>query len=146
MRYSYASKLLALWLGVAFLVLPTSGVAKDGHDFSGIYSVSQVNEQQDGMVVSLSLQLFNHSDSDIQKAVVVLRPTVPSPNVIGNFRTVKLWRNGGEVRLTQEFTISRLEYDRWQQNGQPQLFVSYRDASGQQWERFVQVAPRSAIK
>jgi hypothetical protein len=146
MLHSYTTKLLALLLGAAFLVLPTSGVAKDGHDFSGIYSVTQVTEQQDEMVVSLSLQLFNHSDSDIQKAVVVLRPTLPSPDAIGNFRTVKLWRNRGEVRLTQEFTISRLEYDRWQQNGQPQLFVSYRDASGNQWERFVQVAPRGAIK
>jgi hypothetical protein len=145
MLHSYALKTCALLLAAAFALAPISAMAKNGHEFSGFYSVDQITEQEDQLVISLSVQLFNYSQSDIQGAVITLRPTLPSPHAIGSFRTVKLWRDQGEVRMTRQFTISRLEYDRWQQNGQPQLFVAYRDADGNKWERFVQVASRSAL-
>jgi hypothetical protein len=124
---------------IALLLLPIAGLAKDGRDFNGSYNVSNIVEQGDQLILTFQVDLFNHSDADLKHAVVTLRSFRPTPSPLAQFQAVPLWRNHGEVKLSQQVVIPRIEYERWQKGAQPALFVVYHDASGQRWERFAQL-------
>ena len=145
MLYSRALKMPCLAVAAVICLLSLPGFAREGRDFAGFYSVTQQEEQGDLITITLRVQLFNYSEADISRATVSLHSMLPSSDSYGSFRTVKLWRDKGEVRLMHQFTLPRWEYERWQQNSQPQLFVTYRDDAGTQFERFVQLGSRSVI-
>ena len=141
MSFPCALKNHALVLVTAVLLLPIAGLAKEGRDFAGFYNVSNVVEQGDQMVFTLQVNLFNHSDADLKQAVVTLRASHPAA-ALAQFQPVKLWRNHGEVKLSQQVVIPRHEFELWKKGTQPALFVVYHDANGQRWERFAQVSNR----
>ena len=145
MRNFCALKTRAAVAAAALVLLPLAGLAKDGRDFAGFYSVNNIVEQGDQLVVTLQVQLFNHAGSDVKQAVVTLRPSSPSPVPVGAFHAVKLWRNHGEVRLSQQFAVPRQEVERWLTGSQPALMVVYRDPQGKRLERFVQLSSRAQL-
>jgi hypothetical protein len=141
-----------LHLSRAWVALATLGVllgaltasAKNGRDFGGMYSiVNTVNQGGDQVLVTLRVQLFNHSDADVSQAVVTLRENGGGP--LGTFQPVKLWRNHAQVRLTQQFVVPKHELQNWQKGAQPTLMVVTRDANGQRYDRFVQMSRRAAL-
>jgi hypothetical protein len=89
---------------LASLILLLSAYAasgKNGRDFAGFYTVSNVVDQGNQTMLTLRVQLFNQSDADVKQATLTLRE---SPGrEIGAFQPLKLWRNHGEVRLAQQF-------------------------------------------
>jgi hypothetical protein len=135
--------MLLVTLALALSVVNAS--AKNGRDFAGFYSVSNVVEQGDQMVVTLRVQVFNHSDVDVKQAVLTLRQSPPSPEILGKFQTVKMWRNHGEVRLTQQFVVPKREFESWSRGAQPALMVVTHDEQGQRHDRFVQMSGRPAL-
>lgn len=141
MQLSRALKISAFFLVAALSLFPVSGLAKDGRDFAGSYSVSNVVEQGDEMVLTFQVHLFNYSDADLKQAVVTLRASHPAP-ALAQFQPVKLWRNRTEVKLAQQVVIPRHEFELWQKGTQPALFVVYNDSNGQRWERYAQVSSR----
>jgi hypothetical protein len=116
--------------------------AKDGRDFAGSYRITHATQQDDQMILTFEAHLQNNSGADLKQAVVTIRPSRPAPAPLAQFQPVKSWRNHADVTLTQHFTVSRVEYERWLKGSQPALFVIYHDASGQRWERFAQVSRR----
>jgi hypothetical protein len=141
MRNESCRRAAGLCLALLFLVILTAS-AKNGRDFGGSYSVSNVVEQGDQAVVTMRVQLFNYSGTDLKKAVVTLRPFHAGPVPSSEFKAVNVWPKRGEVRLTQQVVISRRELATWRNGAQPPLFVVYRDASGHRWERYVQLSNR----
>jgi hypothetical protein len=136
----------AVWifvsLLVSFSVCPV--LAKDGRDFAGFYNVSNVIEQGDQMVITLRVQVFNNSDADVKQAVLTLRQN-PGP-ALGTFPSVKLWRNHGEVRLTQQFAVPKHEFESWHKGGgQPAVMVVTHDENGQRHDRYVQLSVRPGL-
>ncbi len=135
-------------MGVSLVILLFTAImatAKNGRDFAGVYNVSSAVEQGDQMVVTFRVHLFNNSDADLKGAVVKLHTLDPGLAAPAAFKPVALWRNRTEVRLTQQFTVSKHEFERWHHGSQPALFVVYRDKQGQRWERYVQVTGRPAL-
>lgn len=125
------------------LLSALTATAKDGRDFAGFYSVSDVVEQGDQLILTLHVQLFNNSDKDVKQAVLTLRRS-PGP-ALGTFQPVNLWRNHGEVRLAQQFVVPKHEFENWNRRSQPALMVVTRDASGQRHDRFVQLSRRPVL-
>jgi hypothetical protein len=142
LRFSRASLPFVL---LTILLSTVLASAKNGRDFAGHYKVSSAVEQGDQMVVTFRFQIFNHSDADLKGAVVKLHSQEPGLAEAQLSRPVKLWKNHGEVRLTQQFTVSKREFERWSHGSQPALFVVYRDGQGQRWERFVQMSPQKGL-
>lgn len=134
------------WIFIVTLIfllgaLPIS--AKNGRDFSGFYTVSNVVDQGNQALVTLQVQLFNHSDADVQQAVVALRGI--GGGQLGTFHALKTWRNRSEVRMTQQFVVPKHEFQNWQHGGQPLLMVVTHDANGQRYDRFVQMSNRATL-
>jgi hypothetical protein len=138
-RFSQAVLLVSL----ALVLSAVTASAKNGRDFAGFYSVSNVVDQGDQIFVTLRVQLFNNSDADVTRAVLTLRENPGGP--LGTFQPVKLWRNHGEVRLTQQFMVPKHEFERWHQGVQPALMVVTHDENGQRHDRFVQLSSRPAL-
>jgi hypothetical protein len=138
-RFSQAVLLVTL----ALVLSAVTASAKDGRDFAGFYNVSNVVDQGDQIFVTLRVQLFNNSDADVRQAVLTLRENPGGP--LGTFQPVKLWRNHGEVRLTQQFVVPKREFERWHHGVQPALMVVTHDEQGQRHDRFVQLSSRPAL-
>lgn len=125
------------------LALAAGAAAKNGRDFAGFYSVSNVVDQGNQVAFTLRVQVFNHSDADVKQPMLTLRE---SPGrALGAFQPVKLWRNHAELRLSQQFVVPKREFERWHTGSQPALMVVYRDAQGQRYDRFVQMSKRPAL-
>lgn len=125
------------------LMLAITATAKNGRDFAGFYSVSNIVDQGNQVSLTLRVQLFNHSDADVKQAVLTLRESPGGE--LGAFHPVKLWHNHGELRLTQQFVVPKREFQRWHKGAQPALVVVSRDAQGQRYDRFVQMSSRPAL-
>ena len=135
------SLLVCVSLMICVLAVPAS--AKNGRDFAGFYSVSNVVEQGDQMVITLRVQVFNNSDADVKQAVLTLRQN--PGRALGTFPSVQLWRNRGEVRLTQQFVVPKHEFENWHKGTQPALMVVTHEENGQRHDRYVQLSMRPGL-
>lgn len=129
--------------GLAVLFLTLNVSAKNGRDFAGVYSVSNVVDQGNQMLLTLHVRVHNNSAADVKQAVLTLREFGGGP--LGTFQPVKLWRNHGEVHLTQQFIVPKREFESWHKGTQPELMVVTHDQSGQRYDRFVQLSSRPAL-
>ena len=143
MRYVLLSRTWIVLITLSCLLGALTVSAKDGRDFSGFYTISNVVDQGDQALITLRVQLLNHSNADVQQAVVALRES--GGGQLGTFPSVKLWRNHGELRLTQQFLVPKRELVNWQTGGQPALMVVTHAANGQRHDRFVQMSGRAML-
>jgi len=132
---------------VLSLVLLTAlaTLAKDGRDFSGYYSFTNVTEQNSEVKLTLTVQVFNYSDADIKQASLVLHRSGPGMIAEGSFPPVKVFRNQTDVRLSQEFTVSREDYRRWQNGMVPNVTVHFMGANGVEQNRSIQLSRRPML-
>lgn len=131
-------------LSGALLFTALLAAAKDGRDFAGFYSLTDVDEQDGQVRVTLNLQLFNYSDADIQGAVVVVREAA-GVTEFGRFAAIRVWRNGHDVVLSRTLTVPRAEYERWSTRRQPGVCIAYTDHGGQEWTQTAQLNRVAAI-
>ncbi|SRR5579885_1894490 len=125
-----------------FLLTSLTSLAKDGRDFAGYFSVADITPDGNFVHLTLNLQVFNYSAVDVRQAVIKLHESGPGPAVDGAFQPIKLLANNREVKLRQQFTVPRHEYERWENGIKPSLFIVYQDASGHRWERTIEVSRR----
>jgi len=140
-RFSRAC--LAALLGTLLLSTVTT-FAKDGRDFIGFYNVSHVTRQGNDMHLTLNLKVQNFSSSTVRQAVIVLRQNT-GLNLVGQTAAVKSLADHASAKVSQQFTVSRTEYESWRQGSQPTAFIVYRNAHGTQLQHYIQLAPSHAF-
>ncbi|PYU21650.1 MAG: hypothetical protein DMG30_17135 [Acidobacteria bacterium] len=119
------------WAGLAW--------AGNGRGFSGFYRCSDVNVSGETASLTLTLRLFNHSDTTAANATVLLRDwIVPSRNY-GSFPNLNIPR-GQAVQVSGNFQIPQREYQSWQQGRPPSLIIEYVDASGNKVRRPIEIS------
>jgi hypothetical protein len=129
---------------LATLLLTTvTAFAKDGRDFSGFYNLGHTRIQGDQVRLTLKLQVHNFGNADVRNAVISLRQNT-GLDLAGTTKPIALLRSHDHVNLSQQFTISRREYESWRQGSQPEVSIIYR-AKGKTWERYVQLAPKNGF-
>ncbi|MHB8217739.1 MAG: hypothetical protein ACYDDS_16830 [Candidatus Sulfotelmatobacter sp.] len=133
-------------LGLTLVLLTGLAVfAKDGRDFAGYYSFTGVTQQSNEVKLTITVQVFNYSDADIEQASVVLHQSDPGLTVQGAFPPVKVFHNQSDVRLSQEFSVPREEYQRWQNGMVPRLMVHFMGANGIEQHRSIQLSRRPML-
>ena len=126
-----------------FLLGTIPATARDGRDFAGVYGFTDVQENGDTVRLTLHLRLFNNGEADIKGAVITLMEGPTGVGLRGSFPTVKVWRKNQDVRLSQQFTIPRREYEDWlRPPAQPNVVIIYQDANGKMWEKGAQMRPQ----
>jgi hypothetical protein len=137
MRFSRAC-LAALF--ATLLLTTVTALAKDGRDFAGFYNVSHANIQGEQVHLTLNLRVQNNGDADVSHAVITLRQNTGF-DVVGSSKPIALLRVHDVVNISQQFTVSRREYEKWDKGSQPGLSIIYR-ANGKTWERPIQVSAK----
>ena len=137
------SRVNTWFLTIVLVLTAASAFGKDGRNFGGFFNLADVTQAGDREQVTLVLQVYNYSGADLKEAVVTLRESHPSSEVLGTFDPIPLWRSGESVTLRREVNITREEYRRWSSRGQPNLFVAYRDGDGRQLEWTAQLSQRA---
>ncbi|HEY3972613.1 MAG TPA: hypothetical protein VGM18_06385 [Candidatus Sulfotelmatobacter sp.] len=120
---------------------------RSGREFSGYFDVSGVQEQGDLVQVTLHVKLFNHSDADAKSVIVTLVDSSPAMTLRGNFRPVKVWKSQQFIDLTQEFSVSKREFNEWMAPpAQPNLLILFQDSTGKSWQKSAQVSRRPLVQ
>jgi hypothetical protein len=130
-------------LFATLLLTTVTAFAKDGRDFAGFYNVSHAKIHGDQVQLTLNLQVHNNGDADVSHAVITLRQHT-GLDLVGATKPLGPLRLHDHVNLSQQFTISRREYESWSQGAPPELSIIYR-ANGKTWERSIQVSPKDGF-
>jgi len=145
-----ARHLSAIWLLRVLCILllwVVSASANNGREFSGYFDVSGVQEQGDLVQVTLHLRLFNHSNEDARRVIVTLIDSSPAMTFRGNFRPLKVWKSHQFVEMSQEFSITKREFQEWMSPpAQPNLVILYQDDKGTTWQRGAQISRRPFVR
>jgi len=136
---------LSLILTLALTAATPLVQAKDGRDFSGYYAVSNPQEVGGNVKFTLTVQLFNYSDADVKQPVVALLESRPGGSSMGAFPAIKLMPKKLDITVAQQFSVSKLEYDRWLSGLAPTVVVLNKDVSGRTLQRGVQLSRRPAL-
>jgi|SRR5579859_463425 len=124
-----------------------SAPAKSGREFSGYFDISGVQEQGDLIQVTLHLKLFNHSDEDAKSVIVTLIDSSPAMTFRGNFQPLKVWKSHQFVDMSQEFTITKREFQEWMAPpAQPNVVILFQDSKGTSWQRGAQISRRPLVR
>jgi len=139
------------WLFIVVLITvvltAVAAPANRGRDFSGYFDFSHVQEQGDLVQVTLHLKLFNHSNADAKNVIVTLVDSSPAMTLRGNFQPLKVWRSGRFIEISQEFSVTKREFNEWvSPPAQPNLVILYQDRSGKTWQQGAQVSRRPMIR
>jgi hypothetical protein len=145
MKRTYRSRPVFAALFTAIVLTSVAAVAKDGRDFAGYYSLTNMSDKGAQVELTLGLHLFNNTATDLQQAVVTVRGVPAGLGVLGTFPPVKLWRAGSDIAVSRQLTISQHEYRHWAGRMQPNVFVNYRDQNGQPRQGWAQLSRRPAI-
>ena len=120
--------------------------ANSGREFSGYFDISHVQEQGDLVQVTLHLKLFNHSESDARSVIVTLVDSSPTMTLRGNFQPVKVWKRHQFIEMSQEFTVTKREFQEWMTPpAQPNLVILFQDHKGATWQRGAQISRRPLV-
>jgi hypothetical protein len=132
---------------LAALLCVTVAATSGGREFSGYFDISGAHEQGELMQVTLHLKLFNHSDADAQSVIVTLIDSSPAMTFRGNFQPVKVWKSHQFIELSQEFSVTKREFQEWMAPpAQPNLVILFRDAKGMSWQRGAQISRRPLVR
>jgi hypothetical protein len=131
---------------IALCLATVAATTKSGREFSGYFDVSGVQEQGDMVQVTLHLKLFNHSAADANSVIVALMDSSPSMMMRGNFQPVKVWKSQRFIEMSQEFSVSKHEFQEWMAPpAQPNLIVLFQDSKGKSWQKGVQISRRPLL-
>jgi hypothetical protein len=119
--------------------------AKDGRDFAGFYSLTNITEKGGQVELTVGFQLFNYSGAELQNAVVTVQSTAPGPDALATFAPIKLWPSGGDVFLSQRITIPRAQLARWSNRATPAVFIAPGGENGFAHRRPAQLSRRPMI-
>lgn len=129
---------------VVVLALASSAFASGGRDFAGYYAINHAQQVGDNVTLTLTLQIFNHSDADIKNATVALHHAQDTA-VQGSYAVIKSFPDQRDVRLSREFTVPVRDFERWKMGTPPILTVRYKDAHGTTWTKSIQLSRRAEL-
>lgn len=138
---------LVCLLLAALSLATVAASTKSGREFSGYFNVSGVQEQGDLVQVTLHLKLFNHSDADAKSVIVTLVDSSPAMTLRGNFQPVKVWKSQQFIEMSQEFSVSKREFNEWMAPpAQPNLVILFQDGTGKSWQKGAQISRRPLVR
>jgi hypothetical protein len=143
MRSMRFSRVCTAALLATLLLTTVAAFASDGRDFAGSYSVAHTKIQGDSVHLTLNLRVHNNTKSDVSNAIISLRQNT-GLDFVGTTKPIELLRTHDHVSVSQQFTVSRREYESWHEGSQPTVFIVYR-AKGKTWERYIQLAPKNGL-
>jgi hypothetical protein len=133
----YTATILAIFLMPAGSPL----LSKAGRDFTGNYEVSDVNDLGLDVAFTLSVRIFNLSESDVNGATITLEDSVLVGNTYTTFPTTAI-PSGASAKLNAAVTLPHSEYDLWQAGGTPHIEIEFRNARGETVHRLIEMSPK----
>jgi hypothetical protein len=147
MQFLRPSRAYVCALLIALLFVTVAASSSKGREFSGYFDVSGVHEQGDLVQVTLHVKLFNHGDADAKSVIVTLMDSTPAGALHGNFQPIKVWKSQTFLDISQEFTVSKREFQDWMQPpAQPNLVILFTDGNGKSWQKGAQISRRPLVQ
>ena len=118
------------------------GLAGNDRDFSGSYDTSNAAEIGDEVAVTLQIEIFSHSNTDVFDATLILGSLSMNEEgadpvwvgVIGSLQS---------ITVSAELTVDGWVYEQWQNGVPPVAWIEFADAAGQSGHSFLELVPSS---
>jgi hypothetical protein len=138
------STVLFLALTLAFLFSAFRAGADNGRDFAGMYNLVDTTDLGEQIRFEFRLRVFNYSGTDLSNATITLQDSFVPGSVYWSVDDVSIAPNESTV-LTQTVTVPKREYDQWQQGGQPNVTIRFRDSKNQNRKQRVELLRQPGI-
>lgn len=100
-------------------------------DFAASYKLSDIVKSGNSVSLTLTLTIHNSLGGDIHDGGIALYSTLgPNAVPVDTFDIIKLLPSYKNVTVSQQFTISATEYERWSRGENPNLKFLLPDDSG----------------
>ena len=134
---------LAQILCLAALVVSLGHVSSAEYrgNFSGSYKFFGVTHSGNNVQLTIQMTLHNYSGQEVKGSGVVLYNSDPVPSPIGAFNEIQSLPSPGKILISQQFTVSEVEYTRWKQGIQPNLKMLLPDGKGGSYTARIDLSP-----
>jgi len=109
--------------------------------FYGSYKFFGVTHSGNNVQVTIEMTLHNLSGQEVKGSGVVLYNSDPVPSPLGAFNEIESLPNQGKILISQQFTVSELEYTRWKQGVPPNLKMLLPDGKGGSYTARIDLSP-----
>lgn len=110
-------------------------------NFFGAYQFFGVTHSGNNVNLTLYVTLHNNSGQEVKGSGVVLYNSDPVPSPIGAFNEIQSLPSPGKILISQQFTVSEVEYTRWKQGIQPNLKMLLPDGKGGSYTARIDLSP-----
>ncbi len=122
------------------LLLAAATAFGQNSQFSSTYQTGTPTAQGNNVTVTLSTRITNNGTADASNVTVTLANLTAQNQDYGSFPVVTgISASGGNVLLSQDFTVPQSVYDSWQNGGAPVFSISY-TVSGNSASDLIQAA------
>ena len=130
MRPALMRSLRALCLAAAVFCVLRTAVAAGGREFAASYQFANITEENNVVHLTITLNLRNNAPVSVRNGSVVLLSSEANPNLLGSFALLKSVPSFHLVTMSQTFTVSKSEYELWEQGRDPSLRFVVEDPNG----------------
>jgi hypothetical protein len=112
------------------LFIGNAASATSGRDFAATYKLANITESGDVVHVTVTLNLRNNGNATITNGSAVLFSSEANPSLLGSFDMIQVLSGHQSVTQSQTFSISKAEYQLWQEGRDPSIRFVVEDANG----------------
>jgi|SRR5215813_6696120 len=118
------SRCLFRRLAIALFLFTALTAFGQSAQFSAAYQTGTPTTQDDNVTVTVSTRVTNNGTADASNVTITLANLTAQNQDYGSFPPVTVISGGGNVLLSQDFTVPKAVYDSWQ-NGGPVFSINY---------------------
>jgi hypothetical protein len=126
-------------LAALLLISGLGTLAGNGRDFVGMYETSDELETGNEISMTLAVEIFNHSGTDVLGAAVRLENPLDPDTPHATWMAVDIAHKNRCI-LSGMVTLPARERDQWRKGGMPPVTIEYQDASGLTVRKRVELA------
>ncbi len=107
-----------------------------GNEVVGFYRIVQTTDLGTAVRATLEIRLVNNNQSELSVTKLALFPRTPARRPAETAVWARLAPREA-TSFTQDFTVSRAEYERWSKGASPALQVTFQSSEGREMKRMI---------
>lgn len=107
-----------------------------GNEVVGFYRIAQTTDLGTAVRATLQIRLVNNNQPELSVTKLALFPRTPARRPAETAVWARLAPREA-TSFTQDFTVSRAEYERWSKGASPALQVTFQSSEGREMRRMI---------
>jgi len=130
MRHAFMGSVRVLCLAALVFCLAGTVLAGGRRDFAASYQLANITDDGNVVHLTITLNFRNNSGAIVHNGSVALLSLEANPSLLGSFPLMKTVNISQMVTTSQTFSVSKAEYQLWEQGRDPGFYFVLEDSNG----------------